>query len=378
MSSRAQMGPINDWMRTADKWLLGAFGALMVVGLVLALAASPAVAERIGLPPFHFVNRQAMFMAPTGALMIATSFLSPRYVRRAGLVAFVVSLALIVLALKYGVEVKGSKRWIFGLQPSEFIKPAFVILVAWAFSEAGEGSKMARPARLLAFGMLPLTIAPLILQPDFGQTMLVTLVWSSLFFMAGLSLYWVVGVGGLGVVGAFAAYKLSPHVHDRVLHFLNPEATGGLADTFQVDTAVRSLLSGGWLGRGPGEGIYKRILPDAHTDFVFAVAGEEFGLVACLGLIALFGFIVWRALALARRSPDPFTRFAAAGLAIMFGLQSWINMAVNLKAMPAKGMTLPFISYGGSSLLALGMGMGFLIALTRARPTVDLRTRLAD
>ena len=276
------------------------------------------------------------------------------------------------------MEVKGSKRWIFGLQPSEFIKPAFVILAAWAFAEAGEGSKMARPARLLAFVMLPLTIVPLILQPDFGQTMLVTLVWSSLFFMAGLSLYWVVGVGGLGVVGAFAAYKLSPHVHDRVMHFLNPEATGGLADTFQVDTAMQSLLSGGWLGRGPGEGVYKRILPDAHTDFVFAVAGEEFGLVACLALIALFGFVVWRALILARRSPDPFTRFAAAGLAILFGLQSWINMAVNLKAMPAKGMTLPFISYGGSSLLALGLGMGFLIALTRARPTVDLKTRLAD
>ena len=376
MSSRAQMGPINDWMRTSDKWLLGAFGALMVVGLVLALAASPAVAERIGLSPFHFVNRQALFMAPTAALMVATSFLSPRYVRRAGLVAFVVSLALILLALKYGVEVKGSKRWIFGLQPSEFIKPAFVILAAWAFAEAGDGAKMARPARWLAFGMLPLTIVPLILQPDFGQTMLVTLVWASLFFMAGLSLYWVVGVGGAGVVGAFAAFKLSPHVHDRVLHFLDPEATGGLADTFQVDTAVQSLLSGGWLGRGPGEGVYKRILPDAHTDFVFAVAGEEFGLVACLGLIALFGFIVWRALILARRSPDPFTRFAAAGLAIMFGLQSWINMAVNVRAMPAKGMTLPFISYGGSSLLALGLGMGFLIALTRARPTVDLATRL--
>ena len=376
MSSRAQTGPVADWMRTSDKWLLGAFGALMVVGLVLALAASPAVAERIGLSPFHFVNRQAMFMAPAAGLMVATSFLTPRTVRRAGLVAFFVSFALILLALKYGVEVKGSRRWIFGLQPSEFIKPAFVVLAAWAFAEGGEGAPMSKPARLMALGILPLTIVPLILQPDFGQTMLVSLVWASLFFMAGLSLYWVVGVGGAGIVGAFLAYKLSPHVHDRVLRFLNPDATTGLADTFQVDTAVQSLLSGGWLGRGPGEGVYKRILPDAHTDFVFAVAGEEFGLVACLGLIALFGFVVLRALALARRSPDPFSRFAAAGLAILFGLQSWINMAVNVKAMPAKGMTLPFISYGGSSLLALGLGMGFLIALTRARPSVGLKTRL--
>ena len=377
MSSRADTGPVADWLRTADKWLIGAFGALMIVGLVLALAASPAVAERIGLQPFHFVNRQAMFMAPAAALMIATSFLGPRDVRRAGLFAFVVSLALILLALKYGVEVKGSRRWIFGLQPSEFIKPAFVIIAAWAFAEGGVGSAMATPARILAVALLPLTIVPLILQPDFGQTMLVSLVWASLFFMAGLSLYWVVGIGGVGLVGAFAAFKLSPHVHERVLKFLHPEATGGLADTFQVDTAVQSLLSGGWLGRGPGEGEYKRILPDAHTDFVFAVAGEEFGLIACLGLIALFGFIVLRALTLARRNADPFSRFAAAGLAIEFGLQSWINMAVNLKAMPAKGMTLPFISYGGSSLLALGLGMGFLIALTRSRPTVDLKTRLA-
>ncbi len=217
---------------------------------------------------------------------------------------------------------------------------------------------------------------PLILEPDFGQTMLISVVWASLFFMAGLSLYWVVGVGGVGVLGAFAAFKLSPHVHDRVLRFLNPEASGGLADTFQVDTAVQSLLSGGWFGRGPGEGVYKRILPDAHTDFVFAVAGEEFGLIACLALIAVFGFVVLRSLALAKRNPDPFCRFAAAGMAILFGVQSWINMAVNVRAMPAKGMTLPFISYGGSSLLALGLGMGFLIALTRPRPTVDLRTRL--
>jgi len=377
MMSRAETGLVADWARTVDRWLLGAFAGLMLVGLVMALAASPAVAERLNLSSFHFVNRQALFLAPTAALMVATSFLSPRYVRRAGLVAFIVSLILIALALKFGVEVKGAKRWILGLQPSEFIKPAFVILAAWAFSEGGEGGQMSTPAKILALVLLPLTIVPLILEPDFGQTMLVSLVWAALFFMAGLPLYWVFGVGGLGLVGGFAAFKLSPHVHERVLRFLEPDSTGGLVDTFQVDTAVQSLLSGGWLGRGPGEGVYKRILPDAHTDFVFAVAGEEFGLIACLGLVALFGFVVLRALVLARRNPDPFCRFAAAGLAIMFGLQSWINMAVNLRAMPAKGMTLPFISYGGSSLLALGLGMGFLMALTRKRPTVDLKTNLA-
>ena len=365
MISRTERGPVADWFRTVDRWLLGAFGVLMVFGVVMALAASPAVAERIGLPTFHFVDRQALLLGPTAILLVATSFLSPRHVRRAALVLFLVSMTLIVAALLFGAEVKGSRRWIFGLQPSEFIKPAFVVLAAWAFTEGGNPAAPKLPAKLLAFALLPMTIVPLILQPDFGQTMLISLVWASLFFMAGLHWFWVLGLGGVGLVGGYAAFKFSNHVHERVLHFLNPDNTSGMSDTFQVDTALQSILSGGWLGRGPGEGVYKRILPDAHTDFVFAVTGEEFGMVACLGVIAFFGFIVLRGLWLASRNEDPFSRFAAAGLTIMFGVQSWINMAVNLRAIPAKGMTLPFISYGGSSLLALGLGMGFLVALTR-------------
>jgi cell division protein FtsW len=365
MISRAERGPVADWLRSVDRWLLGSFGALMIVGVVMALAASPAVAERLGLPTFHFVNRQAELLLPCAILLVATSFLSPRHVRRAALILFAVSMGLIVAALLFGAEVKGSRRWIFGLQPSEFIKPAFVILAAWAFTEGGRASAPRLPAKLLAFALLPVTIVPLILQPDFGQTMLIALVWAALFFMAGLHWFWVLGLGGAGVVGGFAAFKFSPHVHERVLRFIDPDSVGGMVDTFQVDTALQSILSGGWLGRGPGEGVYKRILPDAHTDFVFAVTGEEFGMAACLALIAFFGFIVLRGLWLASRNQDPFSRFAAAGLTIMFGVQSWINMAVNLRAIPAKGMTLPFISYGGSSLLALGLGMGFLVALTR-------------
>jgi cell division protein FtsW len=371
MISRAERGPVADWFRSIDRWLLGSFGALMVIGLVMALAASPAVAERLNLPTFHFVNRQALLLAPTALLMIVTSFLSPRHVRRAALIVFAVSMALIVLALMFGAEVKGSRRWIMGIQPSEFIKPAFVILAAWAFAESGRTHNVGL-SRVLAFLLLPLTIVPLIIQPDFGQTMLVSIVWAALFFMAGLHWFWVVGLGGVGAVGGFLAFKLSPHVHERVLRFLDPDSSGGMVDTFQVDTALQSILSGGWLGRGPGEGVYKRILPDAHTDFVFAVTGEEFGMIACLALIAFFGLIVMRGLWLASRNEDPFCRFAAAGLVMMFGIQSWINMAVNIRAVPAKGMTLPFISYGGSSLLALGLGMGFLIALTRKRPNVML------
>ena len=372
MVSRVERGLVAAWMRTVDRWLLGSFGALMVIGLVMALASSPAVAERLNLTTFHFVNRQALMLVPSAILMVATSFLPPRQVRRAALVLFVLSLALIVLALVFGAEVKGARRWIFGLQPSEFIKPAFAVLAAWAFTEGGRKAPTAPLAKILSFLILPLTIAPLILEPDFGQTMLVSIVWASLFFMAGLHWFWVVGIGGLGVAGGFAAYKLSPHVHERVLRFIDPDSTGGMVDTFQVDTAMQSILSGGWLGRGPGEGVYKRILPDAHTDFVFAVTGEEFGMIACLGLILFFGFIVLRGLILSSRNQDPFCRFVAAGMTVMFGVQSWINMAVNLRAMPAKGMTLPFISYGGSSLLALGLGMGFLLATTRKRPVADL------
>jgi cell division protein FtsW len=356
---------------------LGSFGALMIVGLVMALAASPAVAERLNLSTFHFVDRQAILLLPSAALMVATSFLSPRYVRRAALIVFIVGMALIALALVYGVEVKGSRRWIFGIQPSEFVKPAFVVLAAWAFTEGGRVGATALPAKILSFLILPITLVPLILQPDFGQTMLVAVVWASLFFLAGLHWFWVAGVGGLGVVGGFAAFKFSPHVHERVLRFLDPDSVGGMVDTFQVDTALQAILSGGWFGRGPGEGVYKRIVPDAHTDFVFAVMGEEFGMIACLALIAFFGFIVMRGLVLAARNSDPFCRFAAAGLTIMFAVQSWINMAVNLRAMPAKGMTLPFISYGGSSLIALGLGMGFLIATTRRRPISETQIAAA-
>ena len=375
MVSRAERGPVANWTRTVDPWLLGSFGALMVIGLVMALAASPAVAERLNLSTFHFVDRQAAMLAPTAILMVATSFLSPRHVRRAALILYLLSLALIVLALLYGAEVKGARRWIFGLQPSEFIKPAFVVLAAWAFTESGKGVPTAILAKALSFLLLPLTIAPLILEPDFGQTMLVSIVWASLFFIAGLHWFWVISIGGLGMASGFAVFKLSSHVHERVARFLDPDSTGGMADTFQVDTALQSILSGGWLGRGPGEGLYKRILPDAHTDFVFAVIGEEFGMIASMALIAFFGFIVLRGLRLASRNQDPFCRFTAAGMTIMFGVQSWINMAVNLRAMPAKGMTLPFISYGGSSLLALGLGMGFLLATTRKRPIADLQHR---
>jgi cell division protein FtsW len=366
MVSRAERTLLANWWWTIDRLLLAAIGALMVFGVVLAMAGSPPVAERLGLPTFHFVHRQVLYLVPAVVVLVVTSLLSPRQVRRTALVVFVVAMALIVSALLYGAEVKGARRWIFGIQPSEFLKPAFVVLVAWAFSEGGRRRDV--PGNLVALVLLPVAVVPLILQPDFGQTLLLGIVWAGLFFMAGLHWLWVVGLGGAGVGGAYIAYKLVPHVRARVLKFFDPGAGGGIIDTFQVDTALESFFSGGWLGKGPGEGTVKRILPDAHTDFIFAVTAEEFGIVACLAILAAYAFILLYGLAKAARNEDPFCRFAGAGLLMLFGVQGAINMAVNVQLLPAKGMTLPFLSYGGSSLVSLGLTVGFMIAVLRKRP----------
>jgi cell division protein FtsW len=371
MVSRVDRSAFATWWWTVDRWLLGSLVGLMLVGIVLTMAASPPVAERLGLSTFHFVHRQVLFLALSAVLLIATSFLSPRHARRAAIIAYFVGMALIFAALLLGHEVKGSRRWIFGIQPSEFVKPCFVILAAWAFSEGAKHRGL--PGNTLAILLLPATIVPLILQPDFGQTMLISLVWAGLFFMAGLHWFWVAGIGGVGALGALLAYEFVPHVRARILQFgdaLNGAAAG---DRFQVDTALDSIIAGGWFGKGAGEGTLKRILPDAHTDFIFAVTAEEFGIIACMGLGLVFAFIVLRSLSLARHNEDPFCRFAAAGLAMLFGIQGIINIAVNLQLMPAKGMTLPFISYGGSSVIAVALGMGFLLAVTRKRPRADLR-----
>jgi cell division protein FtsW len=370
MASRAQPTVLNEWWRTVDRLTLAAVGALMLGGIVLCLAASPPVATRIGLDPFHFVNRQVLFLMPAALVLIATSFLSPREIRRVALIVFAVSLVLAALTPYFGAEIKGARRWLVilgvNIQASEFLKPAFVILIAWLFGESAKRPEM--PANSIALGLLVTVIALLVLQPDFGQTMLIALVWGALFYMAGMRLVWVIGLAGAAGAGLIAAFFTVPHVAQRINRFLDP-ASG---DTFNIDIATESFIRGGWFGRGPGEGTIKRVLPEGHTDFVFAVAAEEFGTVLCLILVALFAFIVIRALVKAMRNDEPFIRFATAGLAMLFGMQSAINMAVNLHLMPAKGMTLPFISYGGSSLISLAYGMGMLVALTRERPRAKL------
>lgn len=372
MASRIERSPLIDWWRTVDRPLLGLILSLMLAGIILCLAGSPAVADRLGLPQFHFVKRQILFMVPAAMVMVLVSFMSPRHVRRAALLVYLGSLALVFVALMWGVEVKGARRWVniagMSIQPSEFLKPAFVVLVAWAFSEGGKRKDL--PGNVIGFFLLFATLVPVALQPDIGQTGLMAICWGGLVFLSGLHIFWVVGFSGVGVVGLAAAYKFLPHVKARIDRFSDKQS----GDTFQVDNAYESFMQGGWFGKGPGEGTIKRILPDSHTDFIFAVTAEEFGIIVCLLVLLLFMIVVLRGLVLARRHDDPFCRLAAAGLVMLFGVQSVINMAVNVQLMPAKGMTLPFISYGGSSLISLALGMGFLLAVTRKRPRAEFFT----
>jgi cell division protein FtsW len=372
MISREQRTPLSEWWWTVDRLLLAAIVALMLAGVILSLAASPPVATRIGLDPFHFFNRHVLLLLPSIVVLIGVSFLSPRQIRRAALIVFALSVVLIVATLLVGPEVKGSRRWItlvgINIQASESAKPAFVVLAAWLFAESARKPDM--PATSFALGLLLTLVALLVLQPDFGQTMLVLMVWGALFFIAGMRMIWVAGLAGAAGAGLFGAYLLVPHVAFRIKRFMNP----GTGDTFQVDTAMEAFSNGGWFGLGPGEGIAKRSLPDSHTDFVFAVAAEEFGIILCLTLLALFAFVVIRALLRAYATEDLFSRFAASGLAILFGVQAAINMSVNLQLIPAKGMTLPFISYGGSSIISLAYSVGMLLALTRLRPRTEMES----
>ena len=280
MVSRAQRTPFGEWWWTVDRLTIGAIGALMLIGVVLSLAASPPVAGRLGLDPFFFVNRHILYLFPATAIMIGVSFLSPRQIRRLSVVVFAISLIMVASTPYLGVEIKGAKRWLvilgLNIQPSEFLKPAFVVIIAWLFGESAKRPDM--PANAMSLALLLAVVSLLVIQPDFGQTMLVVLVWSALFFMAGMRVIWVFGIAGAASFGLLTAYFTVPHVARRIQRFLDP----GSGDTFNIDIATESFMRGGWFGRGPGEGTVKRLLPESHTDFVFAVAAEEFGVALCL------------------------------------------------------------------------------------------------
>jgi cell division protein FtsW len=364
--NRSDRSLVSDWWFTIDRLMLSAVLLLMLGGLVLSLAASPSVAERLGYDTFHFFQRHTIAFVPALAILFFSSLLEPRMIRRASLVLFAVSILLMVATLVVGPETKGATRWLkFGglsLQSSEFVKPAFVILSAWFLSESHRREDV--PSLHIAIAIYAVFVLLLVLQPDFGQAFLVTLVWGGLFFMAGMPLFWVGALGAGMVVAISVAYLTVPHVADRINSFFDTSDAGG----YQMQRAMESFTSGGWFGKGPGEGTVKLLLPDSHADFVFAVIAEEYGLVACLVIAALFGFIVLRTLVRVLPETDCFLRYSVTGLMMLFGFQALINMSVNVGLLPAKGMTLPFLSYGGSSLLSMALAMGFALGLTRRRP----------
>ncbi|THD61447.1 putative lipid II flippase FtsW [Phenylobacterium sp.] len=365
--ARSDRSAIGVWWWTVDRWMLGVVALLIAVGVVIAFAASPAAAARMNIgDPFHFAVRQCVFAAAAAAILVVTSMFDVKTVKRSAFFIWLIAIAVMVALPFLGHNAKGATRWIelggFSLQPSEFMKPALIVLVAWMFSEGQKGQGV--PGVSIAFALYLIPVALLLMQPDVGQTVLITATFGAVFWMAGVPLSWVMGLGVVAVAGLGSTYFLLPHVASRVDKFLQPDK----ADTHQVDAARVAQAAGRLFGRGPGEGVLKRSIPDAHTDFALSVGAEEFGLVFLMLVVTLFTIIVVRGLYRAMKLSDPFEQVAAAGLFVLVGLQAIINVAVNLDMIPTKGMTLPFISYGGSSMLAMGLTLGLALALTRRRP----------
>ena len=364
--ARTDTSLFGRWWWTIDRWMLAAIIAIAAIGALLTLAASPAVAERIGFDTYHFVRRQFIFLPVSMVIMVMVSLMTPRGIRRLAVGCAIIALLGMIATLLVGTEIKGATRWIhiagFSVQPSEFLKPAFAVIAAWLFAESNLNANL--PGNKLATGLFIVIAMLLLMQPDVGMTAVVAAIWGVEFFLAGLPLVLVVMMAVLFMGGIVGAYFTFSHVQGRIDRFLDPAAGEG----YQVMRALEAFRNGGLFGRGPGEGRVKEVLPDAHADFIFAVAGEEFGLIACLVLLALFAFVVLRGFSRVLREDNLFCLLAVAGLLVQFGLQVIINIASNLNMIPPKGMTLPFVSYGGSSTLALAIGMGMMLALTRERP----------
>ena len=371
MPSRAREPVLPRWWRTIDKWSLSAILVLFGIGLLLGLAASVPLATRNGLPSFYYVQRQAIFGIMALGTMFAFSLLSPKAIRRVGVMGFAISFLALVLLPLLGTDFgKGAVRWyslgFVSFQPSEFLKPGFIILAAWSMAAAAELN--GPPGRLLSFVLLVVILLFLATQPDFGQSMLVLFGWGVVYFLSGARMTFIAGILGLLVVSGNFAYQNSEHLKRRIDGYLTAEVD----PRSQIGYATNAIQEGGFFGVGAGNGQVKWTLPDAHTDFIIAVAAEEFGLIMVLLIIGLYGTIVIRSLYRLMRERDPFVRLAGAGLACIFGVQAMINVGVAVRLLPAKGMTLPFVSYGGSSVIAAGITVGMLLALTRTRPQGEI------
>lgn len=362
---RRNTSALGRWWFTVDRTSFFCMMALICIGFFLVIAGSPPVARRLGYTDFYFVSRHQIFLGVSALVMVVVSMMDVSRIRKLALLGFAVSFILLLLLPLIGFENKGSIRWLrFGglsIQPSEFMKPCFAVVLAWIFSRRLNQPDF--PSYRIAIAAYAVVAFLLIIQPDFGMTVTITGMFGVQLFLAGISFIWVIGMVVMGIGGVIAAYFALPHVASRIDRFLDPSS----GDNYQVAKSLEAFKGGGWFGRGPGEGVVKQHIPDSHTDFIFAVAGEEFGLLFCMLIVLLFAVIVVRGFLRMGQEPDSFRMIAVAGLLAEFGIQAIVNMGVAVSLLPAKGMTLPFLSYGGSSLIAMAGGMGMMLALTRKR-----------
>ncbi len=367
---------IGSWMATIDKYMLSAIAITIIFSVIMVTTASPAVAERIGLPTFYFIQRQLVFLFLGSMIMLGISFFSLKAIHKFAIIGFIFFIILMILVLFMGEEIKGAQRWIslgfISIQPSEFIKPFFTILTASILMQRYIDTKF--PAFRLSFILYSIVIGLVILQPDLGMAITISAVWSGQMFLAGLSMTWIILLTIGGIIGLLAAYTFLPHVTVRMNSFLDPNTS----ENYQVKKSIEAFTNGGIFGTGPGEGTVKQHLPDSHTDFIFAVVGEELGMIICLVIIFLFSFIVIRGLIRVSKVGDLFSMLAVSGLLMQLGFQAIINIGVTLHLLPTKGMTLPLMSYGGSSILSISLTIGAILALTRKRYGIRSNAHFID
>lgn len=366
--SRTDRSFLGQWWWTVDRPMMAALFLLIAIGIVLVTTASPPVAAHLGLSDFYFLTRHVIILIPAALMMIGVSMLSKRQIWRLSSLIYVGGIAAMVLVLLVGIEIKGAQRWLhlpgFSLQPSEFIKPAFAVVAAWFMARQKESMSSQNPNKSgykVAIGLYVLAMALLLAQPDLGMAVVLTAIFMTQIFLVGFPFRWVFGLVGLAAVGLIVAYFSFHHVQSRIDRFLDPSS----GDNYQVERSLEAFQNGGLIGTGPGQGEIKLLLPDAHADFIFSVAGEEMGFFAVLIIVGALFFVLYRGFMRLMETQDMFALLAAGGLLAMFGLQAFVHMGSSLHLLPAKGMTLPFMSYGGSSMLSVCLSMGMVMALTR-------------
>lgn len=373
--SRTDRSFLGQWWWTVDRPMMAALFLLIGIGIVLVTTASPPVAAHLGLSDFYFLTRHVIILIPAAAFMIGVSMLPKRQVWRLSTLVYLGAIVAMILVLLVGVEIKGAQRWLhlpgFSLQPSEFIKPGFAVVAAWFMARQKESMSTQSPNKSgykIAIGLYVLAMALLLAQPDFGMAVVLTAIFMTQIFLVGFPFRWLFGLIGLAALGVLVAYFSFSHVQSRIDRFLNPSS----GDNYQVERSLEAFKNGGLIGTGPGQGEIKLLLPDAHADFIFSVAAEEMGFFAVLIIVGTLFFVLYRGFKRLMETQDMFALLAAGGLLAMFGFQAFVHMGSSLHILPAKGMTLPFMSYGGSSMLSVCMSMGMVLALTRKEVRVSI------